>query len=110
MAGRVRVLSERIMVPGKEAIVKKLMLEVEHSVRKQPGFLRGEVLRDVKIPNSYMILTEWESTKHLNAWFETDFYQKQMQQLNSILQKPSSYRILTKQADDIFLLWVVYIA
>ena len=104
MAGRVRVLSERIMIPGKEALVKKLMLEVEHTVRKQPGFLRGEVLRDVKKPNSYLILTEWESKKYLNTWFDTDFYKRQMEELNSILQKPSSYRILKKQSDDIFLL------
>lgn len=104
MASRVRVLSERIMVPGREALVKKLMLEVEHSVRKQPGFIRGEVLKDVNKPNSYMILTEWESQKHLSTWFGTDFYKNQTQQLNSILQKPSGYRILKKQTDDIFLL------
>ena len=42
--------------------------------------------------------------KHLNKWFETDFYKQQLQQLNKTLQTPASYRILRKQRDDIFLL------
>mmetsp|Transcript_8822 Transcript_8822/g.11120 ORF Transcript_8822/g.11120 Transcript_8822/m.11120 type:complete len:105 (-) Transcript_8822:788-1102(-) len=104
MAGRVRVLSERFMVPGKETAVKKLMLEVEQNVRKQAGFVRGEVLRDTSDPSLYIILTEWDSMKHLKKWFATDFYKKQSEKLNETLQTPSSYRILKKQKDDIFLL------
>jgi len=54
MAGRVRVLSERFMVPGKESLVKKLMLEVEQNVRKQAGFVKGEVLRDTSDPSIFL--------------------------------------------------------
>jgi len=40
MAGRVRVLSERMMIPGKEKAVKTLMMNVERNVRNQPGFVK----------------------------------------------------------------------
>jgi len=57
MAGRVRVLSERFMVPGKETAVKKLMLEVEQNVRKQAGFVRGEYVIVVYNKFSYTDVT-----------------------------------------------------
>mmetsp|Transcript_16367 Transcript_16367/g.28346 ORF Transcript_16367/g.28346 Transcript_16367/m.28346 type:complete len:104 (-) Transcript_16367:1495-1806(-) len=101
---RVRVLSERLMIPGKERAVKTLMMNVERNVRNQSGFVKGEILKDVNKPQSYLILTEWESMKHLNHWFETPFYKNIMKELNDTLQKPTSYRVLKKQKDEIFLL------
>ena len=55
-------------------------------------------------PQSYLILTEWESMKHLDTWFETPFYTDTMRKLNETLQQPASYRILRKQKDEVFLL------
>ncbi len=104
MAGRVRVLSERVMIPGMEKKVKKLMIDVERTVRKQDGFVGGEILRDTQIPMSYLILTEWESLKHLKNWFESSFYSSVMKDLNDALQKPTSYRVLRRQKEEIFLL------
>jgi len=104
MAGRVRVLSERVMIPGKEQVVKKLMLNVERNVRAQSGFVRGEILRDTANPALFLILTEWESMKHLNKWFDTPFYKSVMKELNDTLQEPTSYRILRAQKDEVFLL------
>ncbi|GBG24132.1 Hypothetical Protein FCC1311_003502 [Hondaea fermentalgiana] len=104
MAGRVRVLSERLMVPGKEKAVRTLMLNVERNVRNQPGFVKGEILKDVAKPSSYLILTEWESMKHLNRWFDTPFYKNIMSELNETLQEPASYRILRKAKEEVFLL------
>jgi heme-degrading monooxygenase HmoA len=65
---------------------------------------RGEILRDVTNPSMYLILTEWESMKHLNNWFETPFYTTIMKDLNATLQAPTSYRILRTQKDEVFLL------
>lgn len=104
MTSRVRVLSKRIMLPGKEDKVKRVMLDLESKVRAQPGFLRGEVLKDRGIANSYVILTEWESSKHLESWFKTDIYKSSTKALNDTLQKPEEFRILRKAKDDMFLL------
>mmetsp|Transcript_19027 Transcript_19027/g.60859 ORF Transcript_19027/g.60859 Transcript_19027/m.60859 type:complete len:81 (-) Transcript_19027:329-571(-) len=80
------------------------MMNVERNVRNQPGFVKGEILRDTAQPSLYLILTEWESMKHLNHWFETPFYKNIMKELNGTLQEPTSYRILRKQRDEVFLL------
>jgi len=92
------------LIHDAEHAVKTLMLNVERNVRNQPGFVRGEILRDLAKPNSYLILTEWESMKHLNTWFDTPFYRNIMEELNQTLQAPVSYRILRKQKDEVFLL------
>lgn len=92
------------MVAGKESIVKRTMLDIETKVRLQPGFVSGEVLRDTKVTNSYLILTEWESVDHLDTWRQTDFYKRATKTLNEVLQKPGSYRTFRKPDEPFFLL------
>lgn len=94
----------RLASPRAELQVKTLMLSVERNVRNQPGFLRGEILRDTAKPLSYLILTEWDNMRALERWFDTPFYTDTMEKLNDTLQKPASYRILRKQKDEVFLL------
>ena len=59
MAGRVRVLSERLMVPGKEPLVRDVMERVVARVRRQPGFLSGDVMRDVDRPEVCALDGAW---------------------------------------------------
>ena len=51
MAGRVRVLSERLMRSGQEGTVRDVMDRVVARVRRQPGFVSGDVLRDAHSPD-----------------------------------------------------------
>lgn len=104
MSGRVRVLSERVMIKGREALVKSVMERVVHTVRKQSGFVRGDVLRDVHSPQLYCVLTEWDSVKHLDLWLKGDEYATYSMELNALLGQPTSYQILYKQKEEIFLL------
>ena len=104
MAGRVRVLSERLMVAGKEAQVADVMDRVVARVRKQPGFVSGDVLKDTADPAVYAILTEWESMPHLNAWLKHADYDKLNREMNNSLGSPVRYQILERQKDEVFLL------
>jgi quinol monooxygenase YgiN len=104
MASTVRVLSERLMQPGKETAVRKVMEKVVLRVRKQPGFISGDVLADTSNPSVYAILTEWDSKKHLQRWLDDPDYASLTKELNGLLGAPVKYQILQRQKDEIFLL------
>lgn len=99
-----RVLSERVMVPGRESLVKSVMERVVTRVRRQPGFVRGDVLRDTAQPNLYCVLTEWESLRHLNRWLEEPEYKQMLAEMNELLGEPTRYQIFQRHKDEIFLL------
>jgi heme-degrading monooxygenase HmoA len=102
--GFVRVLSERVMVPGAEPKVKKLMESVVDRVRTQPGFVRGDVLKDLRHPELYIVLTEWESVNHLDKWLANPEYKTLLGQMNLLLGQPVRYSIFHRQREDVFLL------
>ena len=104
MAGRVRVLSERVMIPGREALVRSVMERVVLRVRRQPGFVKGDILRDVVQPDLYCVLTEWESVPHLNRWLENQEYRHFEKEMNELLGAPTRYQIFHRQKEQIFLL------
>lgn len=100
----VRVLSERIMIPGKEALVKEVMERVVTRVRRQPGFVRGDVLHDTGDASLYVILTEWESRPHLDKWLKEADYTKLSKDLDSLINAPVSYQMFERHREDMFLL------
>ena len=92
------------MVRGREALVKSVMERVVTRVRRQPGFVRGDVLRDTAQPSLYCVLTEWESIGHLNRWLEEPEYKKMLSEMNELLGEPTRYQIMQRHKDEIFLL------
>ena len=104
LSGRVRVLSERVMIPGREASVRSVMEKVVHRVRQFPGFIRGEVLSDTKRPELYCILTEWESFPHLQTWIDHPDYKVLVDEMDGLLGKPTSYQVFHRHRVEIFLL------
>ena len=92
------------MVRGRESLVKSVMERVVIRVRKQPGFVRGDVLKDTARPSLYCVLTEWESMNYLNRWLEEPEYKQMLGEMNDILGEPTRYQIFQRHKDEIFLL------
>ena len=92
------------MRSGKEAAVRNVMERVVHRVRQQPGFVRGDVLRDTGRLELYCILPEWESVKHLDTWLVDKDYVSLMRQVDGLLGAPVKYQILHRPREDLFLL------
>lgn len=102
--GRVRVLSERVMIPGKEPLVRSVMEKVVARVRLQPGFVRGDTLQDVHQPELFCVLTEWDSGAYLNRWFQDPDFKHLTLELDSLLGKPTRYQIFQRNKEEVFLL------
>ncbi|KAI9915814.1 hypothetical protein PsorP6_008000 [Peronosclerospora sorghi] len=101
----VRVLSERIMSRGFEPTVIRLMENVQHVVRAQPGLISLETLSDVNDHHKYVVLSEWKSIKDYEAWTSSEAYRNCTEQINEVLDVPGKRTtIYEKPKEDIFLL------
>lgn len=48
--------------------VERRFHEVSRAMRATPGLLRSELLRDMRTPGRYAVLSEWESWPAFRAW------------------------------------------
>lgn len=70
----------------------------------QPGFVRGDTLRDVHEPQLFCVLTEWDTASHLKKWLEEKDYKQLLHEMDTLLGKPVRYQIFQRNKEEIFLL------
>jgi hypothetical protein len=58
MAGRIRVISERVMSRGFEGAASRFMDNVKNEVMSAPGLLSLETLKDMEDHKRYVTLSE----------------------------------------------------
>ena len=97
-------MSERYIAPMMEFRVKEIMQKVEEQIRGTKGLERIETLVDKNDPNRHIVVTEWNSRKHLNAWLESELCQKTIKELDKVLDRKVTYREFVHHEDDVFLL------
>ena len=97
-------MSERFVAPMMEFRVKEIMQKVEQDIRGTKGLQRIETLVDRDDPNRHVVVTEWTSRAHLNAWLESDLCKKTVKDLDTVLDRRVSYREFVLHEDDVFLL------
>jgi len=104
MSGTVRVLTERILVRGREQAVKNIMEKIQSRARSFPGFVKGETLRDRADPSLHITLTDWESHAHWNKWTSDPIFKDCVKEMDALLLQPGTHRVLKKSQENIFLL------
>ena len=55
-------------------------------------------------PNKHIVLTKWQSRKHLNEWMANPEYKELVTALDKVMQSPAKYHIMETPKEDIFLL------
>jgi len=104
MSRRIIRMSERYVAPMMEFRVKEIMQKVEHQIRGTRGLVRIETLVDRNDPNRHIVVTEWASRAHLNAWLQSDLCQSTIKELEVVLDRKVGYREFVHHEDDVFLL------
>ena len=104
MSRRIIRMSERFVAPMMEFRVKEIMQNVEKEIRGTKGLQRIETLVDRNDPNRHIVVTEWASRRHLNAWLASDLCKRTIKELDTVLEREVSYREFVHHEDDVFLL------
>jgi len=104
MSRRIIRMSERYVAPMMEIRVHEIMTKVEQQIRGTKGLQRIETLVDRNDPNRHIVVTEWSSRQHLNAWLASDLCKSTIKDLETVLERKVTYREFVHHEDDVFLL------
>ncbi len=64
----VKVIIRRRVPKGKEAELLPLLIELRSKAINQPGHISGETLRNVNLPEDYVVISTWDSMEDWEAW------------------------------------------
>ena len=77
----------------KEAVL--LMRQMRVLAMQQPGYISGETLHAVDDPNSYLVISIWESLEDWQNWEKHPERQKMVSEIDSLLESPPRTRVFT---------------
>jgi len=64
----VRVIIERRCLPGKEAELESLLVELRSGSMRQRGYISGETLRSVDDPSLWLVISTWVDADLWKVW------------------------------------------
>ena len=67
--------------------------ELRNEAMKQPGYITGETLVDVKDPCNILIISTWHTVEQLNAWNKSEAYVKATRRVDPLLAEPHTERV-----------------
>lgn len=89
----IRVLIERIIVPGNEAALSHLLIKLRSKAMHAKGYISGETLRSLEDPFEYMVISTWNSLDDWKIWEENKERQEIQGEIDNLLRTPSIQRV-----------------
>jgi len=67
----IRVMIERRCLPGKEARLRELLVQIRAAAMRRVGFISGETLRSADDPSLFLTVGTWTTREAWKAWDTT---------------------------------------
>ena len=64
----VKIIIRRRVPKGKEAELLPLLFDLRSKAITQPGYVSGETLRNVNLPEDFVVISTWNSMDDWEAW------------------------------------------
>lgn len=84
----VRVLIEREIEPGHELKLHQLLMQLRARAMRTKGYISGETLRALDNPNSFLVISTWNSIEDWKAWENSPDRKKFQNEVNTFLRYP----------------------
>jgi heme-degrading monooxygenase HmoA len=89
----IRILITRVVDPGSEFKLNNLLWQLRAKAMQAKGYISGETLRSLDDPNSFLVISTWNSLDDWKAW-ETDRERKVIQdEIDKLLRFPSKTQL-----------------
>ncbi len=88
------VLIERHIATTLEAAYEVQAKNILQAAVHAPGFISGEALKDINDANHRYIWSKWRTIQEWQAWENSTLRKDMMMEMNSLLDKEESIRIL----------------
>ena len=94
----VKIITQRTVTPDKQAEVQLLLRELRTKAISQPGYLMGETLTSVDNPNTYIVISTWQSLEDWKAWESNPDRRAIQTKIETLLTTHSQMAVYTEQA------------
>ena len=94
------VFQERHCKPGKEAALLELLTELRTKAMQRPGYVSGETLKGVELPECYLVASRWTRLEAWKNWEDSRERREILQMISPLLweePKISIYTVLEEE-------------
>jgi heme-degrading monooxygenase HmoA len=67
----VKILIKRTIGQEMAQVVRPLLVELRAHAMRQPGYISGETLKSIDIPEEYVVISVWQSLDEWNKWLSS---------------------------------------
>ena len=89
----IRVIIERQVVQGNELRLNSLLMELRSKAMLAKGYISGETLRSLLDPNTFIVVSTWNSPEDWNAWEQSKERKAIQAKIDELLRFPSKYQV-----------------
>jgi heme-degrading monooxygenase HmoA len=89
----IRVLIEREVKGGSELQLNQLLLQLRAKAMQAKGYISGETLRSLENPNSFLVLSTWNSLADWELWDNSPERKQIQERIDPLLRHSSKERI-----------------
>ena len=89
----IRVVIERRAIPGNEIQLTRLLMELRSKAMHSKGYISGETLRSLEDPNTFIVLSTWDSIENWKAWAASEERKEIQTKIDALLRIPSTHRV-----------------
>lgn len=90
----IRVFIERHFVEGMQEELERVVREVIQEAVHAPGYLSGEILRNLENPNHFVVISNWRSRRHWEKWLDSDQRRRVMSYVTPMLMEPERITVM----------------
>jgi heme-degrading monooxygenase HmoA len=89
----VKVVIRRIVPEDRAEDLEPLLRELRARATAQPGYISGETLRRIDVPDEYLVLSTWESVEDWNKWATSQERKEVQGRIDTLLGGKTEYAI-----------------
>jgi heme-degrading monooxygenase HmoA len=89
----IRVLVKRAVPDDKIEALRAYVDKLRSLSTGQPGYISGETMRRIDEPGEILVVSKWKTRRDWQRWFESAERTKVQQQIDELLDTPTTYEI-----------------
>lgn len=96
----VRIIIQRTVKENKAKEMIPLFRQIRSLAVKQTGYISGETLKSIDRPETFVVISTWDSAAAWEQWLLNDERQKLQEKMNSLLEGKTEYEMFQFGLDD----------
>lgn len=94
----VKIITQRTVSPDRQGDLQLVLRQLRMQAINQPGYITGETLISVDNPNTYVVISTWDSLEDWKAWESNPQRREIQSKIEALLTTHSQMAVLEEQS------------